>query len=105
MSTITLQNADNALKTVYLDVITEQLNHNTNPFLAAIEHSTEDVWGKEVRKMVTYGVNGGFGAGTEDSVRGFQSIFGLPATGIIDYATWYKISEIYVAVTRIAELV
>lgn len=66
MSTITLQNADNALKTVYLDVITEQLNHNTNPFLAAIEHSTEDVWGKEVRKMVTYGVNGGFGAGTED---------------------------------------
>ena len=50
-------------------------------------------------------VDGIFGAGTEDSVRGFQSIFGLPATGIIDYATWYKISENYVAVTRIAELV
>ncbi|MBQ1930561.1 MAG: peptidoglycan-binding protein [Lachnospiraceae bacterium] len=50
-------------------------------------------------------VDGIFGAGTEDSVREFQSIFGLPATGIVDYATWYKISEIYVAVTRIAELV
>ena len=66
MSTITLQNADNALKTVYLDVVTEQLDQKANPFLAAIEHSTEDVWGKEVRKMVTFGVNGGFGAGTED---------------------------------------
>ncbi len=34
----------------------------------------------------------------------FQSIFGLPVTGVVDYATWYKISEIYVGVTRIAEL-
>lgn len=50
-------------------------------------------------------VDGVFGPGTEASVREFQSIFGLPATGIVDYATWYKISEIYVAVTRIAELV
>ncbi|MBR6526904.1 MAG: peptidoglycan-binding protein [Lachnospiraceae bacterium] len=50
-------------------------------------------------------VDGIYGAGTEASVREFQSIFGLPATGIVDYATWYKISEIYVAVTRIAELV
>ena len=34
----------------------------------------------------------------------FQEVFGLPATGIVDYPTWYKISEIYVAVSRIAEL-
>ena len=33
-----------------------------------------------------------------------QSVFGLPSTGIVDYPTWYKIQEIYVAVTRIAEL-
>ena len=63
---VTLQNADNALKSVYLDVITEQLNNNVNPFLAAIKHSTEDVWGKEVRKLAVYGMNGGIGAGTED---------------------------------------
>ncbi len=63
---ITLQNADNALKTVYLDVIAEQLNTSVNPFLSAIKHSSEDVWGKEVRKLATFGVNGGIGAGTED---------------------------------------
>ncbi len=50
-------------------------------------------------------VDGIFGPGTEASVREFQSIFGLPVTGIVDYRTWYKISEIYVGVTRIAELV
>ena len=34
----------------------------------------------------------------------FQDIFNLPVTGIVDYRTWYKIQEIYVGVTRIAEL-
>lgn len=50
-------------------------------------------------------VDGIYGPETEASVRKFQSVFGLPATGITDYATWYKISEIYVGVSRIAELV
>ena len=36
--------------------------------------------------------------------RKFQNVFGLPETGITDYPTWYKIQEIYVAVSRIAEL-
>lgn len=48
--------------------------------------------------------DGIFGTATERAVREFQSIFGLPVTGVVDYRTWYKISEIYVAVTRIAEL-
>lgn len=48
--------------------------------------------------------DGVFGNATRDAVRKFQSVFGLPATGIVDYPTWYKISEIYVAVSRIAEL-
>lgn len=48
--------------------------------------------------------DGIFGPATESAVRAFQSTFGLPVTGIIDYRTWYKISELYVAVTRIAEL-
>lgn len=47
--------------------------------------------------------DGIFGPATEEAVRAFQSIFGLPATGIVDYPTWYKISEIYVGVSRIAE--
>lgn len=48
--------------------------------------------------------DGVYGPATAESVRVFQSVFGLPATGIVDYPTWYKISEIYVGVSRIAEL-
>jgi len=48
--------------------------------------------------------DGIFGPATRASVEKFQSIFGLPVTGIVNYPTWYKISEIYVGVSRIAEL-
>lgn len=50
-------------------------------------------------------VDGIYGPATAASVKKFQSVFGLPATGTVDYRTWYKISEIYVGVSRIAELV
>ena len=49
-------------------------------------------------------VDGIYGPATEEAVRVFQSVFGLPQTGVVDYRTWYKISEIYVGVSRIAEL-
>jgi len=52
----------------------------------------------------TISADGVFGPATQEAVRVFQSVFGLPATGIVDYPTWYKISEIYVGVSRIAEL-
>lgn len=45
-----------------------------------------------------------YGPATAEAVRVFQSVFGLPQTGVVDYRTWYKISEIYVGVSRIAEL-
>ena len=48
--------------------------------------------------------DGIYGSGTEASVRAFQSVFGLPQTGVVDFATWYKISHIYVGISRIAEL-
>lgn len=48
-------------------------------------------------------VTGQYNAQTADAVRVFQSIFNLPATGILDFPTWYKISGIYVAVTRMAD--
>lgn len=48
--------------------------------------------------------DGIYGPATARSVEAFQSIFGLPPTGVVDFATWYKISHIYVGVTRIAEL-
>lgn len=49
--------------------------------------------------------DGIYGPRTQEAVRKFQSVFGLPMTGVVDYKTWYEISAIYVGVTRIAELV
>ncbi len=47
---------------------------------------------------------GVFGESTRDAVRKFQSIFNLTADGIVGKATWYKLSAVYTAVTRLAEL-
>ncbi len=74
---VTLTSADNALKSYYLGAITQQLNTEANPFLAKIKQSTADVWGKEVRRLAQYGVNGGVGAGTEEGA--------LPAAGGNNY--------------------
>lgn len=52
----------------------------------------------------TISADGRYGEATANAVSRFQNVFGLPATGVVDYPTWYKISEIYVAVSRIAEL-
>lgn len=54
--------------------------------------------------LPTIVVDGIYGSATKAAVEKFQSIFGLPVTGIVDFRTWYRISEIYVAVSRIAEL-
>ncbi len=75
---VNLYNADSALKSYYLDAVAEQLNFDTNPFLAVIKQTTEDVWGKEVKKLVVRGVNGGVGAGTEEG--------NLPGNGGNNYA-------------------
>ena len=48
--------------------------------------------------------DGIFGNDTRNAVTEFQNIFGLPETGIVDFKTWYKISQIYVGITRMAEL-
>lgn len=53
----------------------------------------------------TVDVDGIYGENTADAVMTFQRIFNLPQTGVTDYSTWYKISQIYVGVTQIAELV
>lgn len=54
--------------------------------------------------LPTLNADGIYGPATAEAVRQFQGVFGLPQTGITDYSTWYKISEIYVGVSRIAEL-
>lgn len=47
--------------------------------------------------------DGIYGPATAGAVRTFQRIFNLPQTGVVDYPTWYEISDIYVGVSRIAE--
>lgn len=48
--------------------------------------------------------DGVFGEDTAISVKEFQKIFGLPQSGVVDFKTWYEISRVYVAVTKIASL-
>ena len=62
---VTISSAENALKTLYLGVVADQLNTGVNPFFSKIKQTTSDVWGKNIVKLVPYGVNGGVGAGTE----------------------------------------
>lgn len=47
---------------------------------------------------------GTFGDSTKNAVTRFQSIFGLSADGIVGKSTWYKLSSLYTAVTRLSEL-
>ncbi|MBQ3067274.1 MAG: phage major capsid protein [Clostridia bacterium] len=75
---VTLTSAENALKTLYLGVVAEQLNTAVNPLMAKIEQTTSDVWGKEIRKLAPFGINGGIGAGSEDGA--------LPVAGSNNYA-------------------
>jgi hypothetical protein len=68
--------------------IQEQLNTISESYPAIPRVSEDGIYGNE----------------TVNAVKMFQSIFNLPQTGVVDFRTWYRISEIYVAVTRIAEL-
>lgn len=47
---------------------------------------------------------GVFGNSTNAAVTRFQSVFNLAADGVVGKSTWYKISSLYTAVARLAEL-
>lgn len=49
-------------------------------------------------------VSGRFGSDTDLAVRAFQRIFSMQVNGIVDRAVWYRISYIYSAVLKLAEL-
>ena len=72
----------------YVRTIQNQLNAISNSY-PATEKVSED---------------GVFGPATEASVKKFQEVFNLPQTGVVDFKTWYAISRIYVATTKIASL-
>ena len=68
--------------------IQEQLNAISNNYSAISKQRVDGVYGDQTRT----------------AVETFQKIFNLPVTGIVNFATWYAISNIYVAVTKMAEL-
>ena len=72
----------------YVKTIQNQLNAIANSYPAIV-------------KVVEDGV---FGELTEKAVKKFQQVFNLPQTGVVDFKTWYAISRIYVATTKIASL-
>ncbi len=49
-------------------------------------------------------VNGVYDESTVNTVREFQRLFILPISGVVDKATWYRISQIYASVKRLAEI-
>ncbi|MEA4814227.1 MAG: peptidoglycan-binding protein [Oscillospiraceae bacterium] len=53
-----------------------------------------------IPKLIEDGV---YGAKTEEAVKTFQGIFNLPVTGGVNFPTWYSISDIYVAVAKLAK--
>lgn len=74
---VTLNNADNALKSFYLEALTDTLNNKANAFLAKIEKTSKNVVGKDVKVLVKTSYNGGISAGTEDGA--------LPTAGANQY--------------------
>lgn len=82
----TMQTTEAAFKTIYLNLLRNQINTETTPTYNKIKTSTKDiVGGKEVVKLAPFGVHGGFGAGTETGA--------LPKAGASQYAqfkSWIK---------------
>ncbi len=60
-------NADKVLKTVYLDVISQQLDVGTSPFYTMVNKGSEDISGKEVISPSQFGINGGIGCASDDA--------------------------------------
>ena len=75
----TLQNADSALKSAYLDVVAKELDYGVNPFFAELSKSTNNVFGKDVKKVVNCNMLGALGAGDETGK--------LPTSDATDYKT------------------
>ena len=46
--------------------------------------------------------DGVYGAATQAAVLEFQKIFHLPQTGSVDFAAWYEISNVFVAVAKLS---
>ena len=61
----TINDADNILRTYYLDAVVEQLDKRISPFYSKIKKSTEQVYGKNARVIFSNFLSGGVSAGLE----------------------------------------
>lgn len=67
-------------------MIQEQLNRISNNYPAIPKIRVDSIYGEQTKK----------------AVEEFQKIFNLPVNGIVDFKTWYSISNIFVAVTNMS---
>lgn len=95
------------------DIITNELSSYPGTPLrigsTGLDVQTIQTWLNRIRRNypaipAITDASGTFGDSTRAAVRKFQSIFGLSPDGVVGKATWFKISSLYTAVTRLAEL-
>lgn len=84
---ITIESAESALKNIYLDIVVNDINTKTNPFLTMIGKNTKNVTGKEIKCPIRYGDGGNVAAASE--------------TGDLPVSTSSKYAEISVPLKNI----
>ena len=82
---------------------TELTIGSTGSAVAAIQNQLDRI-GRTYYSVGRPTPDGIYGTQTAASVSAFQGIFNLPQTGVVDLATWYQISQVYVALEKLAEL-
>lgn len=77
---------------------------DSGPAVRTIQNQLNNI-SRNFPRIPMVATDGIFGPSTEEAVKAFQEVFHLTPDGIVGRATWYKISQVYVGVTQIAELI
>ncbi len=77
---------------------------SSGPAVRTIQNQLNNI-SRNFPKIPKVATDGNFGPGTEKSVKVFQEVFHLVPDGIVGRGTWYKLSQVYVGVTQIGELI
>lgn len=83
---------------------TAQKLGSTGPAVRTIQNQLNNI-ARNFPRIPKVAADGVFGPATEESVKVFQEVFHLTPDGIVGRGTWYKLSQVYVGVTQIAELI
>lgn len=77
---------------------------SSGPDVRTIQNQLNNI-ARNFPRIPLVATDGDFGPSTEESVKVFQEVFHLVPDGIVGRGTWYKLSQIYVGVTQIGELI